>query len=91
MFAACDGHWYDGHQALTRLISAGRVELVSRRRWFFFVTVIVADDAELVVLLALLDVVAARCRRDSDPIILVLTRYQVIGRHRMDDHMIPLP
>ena len=90
VFASCDIDWYDGHQALFRLIGAGRVEPVSRGRWCFLAAFVVADNAELLVLLAFLDIVASRCRRNSDPIVLVLTGYKIIGRHRMNNHVISL-
>lgn len=91
VLASGDIYSYDGYQALLHLIAAGRVEIVSRGGWCLLAAFIVADDTELLVLLALLDIVAARCCRNSDPIILVLTGYQIIGRHRENDHVIPLP
>ena len=91
VLASGDIYWYDGYQALLRLIAAGLVETISPGGWGLLAAFIVADDAELLVLLALLDIVAACCCRNSDPIILILTGYQIIGRHRKNYHVVPLP
>lgn len=78
-------------ETLVRLVRAGSIKPVCERSRFLRIAGIVSDDTELFVRLVWLDGEASFRTTDTDPVVLILDRDQIVGGFCFYDNVISLP